>query len=297
MELRQLIYFEAVVRCGGFTRAAADLHIAQPAVSAQIRRLESELGVTLLTRSTRRVTLTGAGELFLNRVRRVLGEVEAARAELDELATLLRGHVTLGATAVLGDVNLPGALASFHTHYPGVGLTLRSGLIATLLAELDHGTVDLVVGPIHSDLASRFSAHRLVDERLVLITPPGHALAHARVVALGQLRDEPFVCLPQDSGLHGILMEAAAAEGFQPRVQFVTHNAGSVRELVSSGLGVAILARSAALGPGAPVTVHALRPEPKHPPIGLIHSRDRRLSSAARACRTHLASRRAPAAD
>src|SRR5262249_18390012 len=163
--------------------AAQDLRIAQPAVSAQVKRLESELGVALLTRNTRQVTLTSAGELFLNRARRILTEVDAARAELDELATLLRGEVTLGATAVLGDFDLPGALASFHVRYPGVGLTLRSGLIAELLAALDSGAVDLVVGPIHDDLASRFSAHRLVDEQLVLITPPGHALAHDRVVA------------------------------------------------------------------------------------------------------------------
>jgi LysR family transcriptional activator of glutamate synthase operon len=288
VELRQLVYFEAVVRCGGFTRAAEDLRIAQPAVSAQVKRLESELGVALLTRNTRRVTLTSAGELLLNRVRRILTEVDSARAELDELATLLRGHVTIGATAVLGDFNLPAALASFHAHYPGVALTLRSGLISSLLTALDTGAVDLVVGPIHDDLPSRFSAHRLVDEQLVLITPPGHPLAHQRVVALGQLRDEPFVCLPPESGLHGILVAAAAAEGFQPRVQFVTHNAGSVRELVSSGLGVAILAHSAAHTAGPPVTVHTLRPAIQHPPIGLIHSRDRRLSPAARTCRTHL---------
>lgn len=294
MELRQLVYFEAVARCGGFTRAAEDLRIAQPAVSAQVKRLEAELGVPLLTRTTRRVTLTAAGELFLNRVRRVLGEISSARAELDELATLLRGQVTIGATAVLGDADLPGALASFHAHYPGVGLTLRSGLIAELLAALDTGTLDLVVGPIHADLPSRFSAHRLADEHLVLITPPGHALAQHRTVALAQLREEPFVCLPPSSGLHAILTDAAAAEGFQPRIQFVTHNAGSVRDLVSSGLGVAILARSAAHAPGPPVTVHTLRPEPKHPPIGLIRSRDRRLSPAAR---TFLATASRPAGD
>ena len=91
MELRQLVYFEAVVRHGGFSRAAEQLHIAQPAVSAQIRRLERELGTTLLERTTRRVTLTPAGELVLARARSVLAQVEGARADLAELAAVTPG--------------------------------------------------------------------------------------------------------------------------------------------------------------------------------------------------------------
>src|SRR3982750_1045197 len=114
MELRQLTYFEAVARLGGFTRAAEQLHVAQPAVSAQIRALETELGVSLFARTTRRVALTEAGELFLGRARRVLGELDGARTELAELAAVLRGRVTIGSMAVLGGYDLPGALAGFH---------------------------------------------------------------------------------------------------------------------------------------------------------------------------------------
>jgi LysR family transcriptional activator of glutamate synthase operon len=288
MELRQLVYFEAVVRCGGFTRAAESLHIAQPAVSAQIRRLEAELGVPLLARTTRHVALTAAGELFLTRTRRVLGELDAARSDLDELAAVLRGRVTLGATQVLGTLDLPAALASFHTRYPGVALTLRSGLIAALLAALDAGEVDLVLGPIHADLPSQYATHPLVEEQLVLITPPGHRLTREPRLRLADLRDEPFVCLPPGSGLRAILAAAAKVEDFEPHVQFETASPTSIRELVSAGLGVALLARSATQAPGPPVTIHALHPAPAHPPIGVIHHRDRRLSPAAQTCRRHL---------
>src|SRR4051794_34268423 len=106
MELRQLRYFAAVASCRNFTRAAELLHVAQPAVSAQIRQLEQELGVTLLARTTRRVALTQAGELFLARTRRVLAELDAARGDLAELTATLRGHVTLGTTPVLGPLDL-----------------------------------------------------------------------------------------------------------------------------------------------------------------------------------------------
>jgi len=288
MELRQLRYFEAVARYGGFTRAAERLHVAQSAVSAQIRALESELGVALFDRTTRRVTLTHPGELFLVRARRVLGELDGARGELDDLAAVLSGRVAIGATAVVGPFDLPGALARFHVRYPGVDLLLRSGLVAKLLTLLDGGDVDLVIAPIHDDLPAHFAARRIAAEDLLLVLPPEHRLARGGVLDLGELRDERFVCLPADSGLRTLLDDAAAGAGFAPRVQFETTGPADVRALVAAGLGVALLARSAVEPPGPEVAVRPLRNAPAHPPIGLIHRRGRPLGAAARACRRQL---------
>jgi LysR family transcriptional activator of glutamate synthase operon len=288
MELRQLRYFDAVARCGGFTRAAEQLHVAQSAVSAQIRALEAELGVRLFDRTTRRVTLTQPGELFLVRARRVLGELDGARGELADLAAVLTGRVAIGATAVVGPFDLPGALAGFHVRYPGVDLRLRSGLVAKLLTLLDGGDVDLVIAPIHDDLPAHLSARRLTGEEVLLVLPPGHPLARGGALDLGELREESFVCLPEGSGLRGMLDEAAAGAGFEPRVQFETQSPASIRALVAAGLGVALLARSAAEHEGPAVSVRTLRHPPAHPPIGLIHHRGQRLSAAARACRRHL---------
>jgi DNA-binding transcriptional LysR family regulator len=285
VELRQLRYFEAVARLGSFTRAAEQLHVAQSAVSAQVRALESELKVELFTRTTRRVALTEAGELFLTRCRRVLDELGGARTDLADLAAVLTGRVTVGATAVVGGYDLPGALARFHVRYPGVTLSLSSGLIAELLAALDAGTADLVVGPLHTGMPSRFSAHRIAREQVVLIVPPGHRLGSGGPLSLDELRDEPFVCLPAGSGLRAILDDAAP---FPPRVPFETHSPASIRELVAAGLGVALLARTAAEAPGPAVAVRQLRPAVEHPDIGVIHHRDHRLSAAARACRREL---------
>src|SRR5690242_10472192 len=101
MELRHLDTFAAVARRGGFTRAAEHLRLAQSAVSAQVRSLEAELGVPLFARTTRRVTLTQAGEILLARYDRIQSELAGARSDLTELTAVLRGRVTLGATAVL----------------------------------------------------------------------------------------------------------------------------------------------------------------------------------------------------
>jgi LysR family transcriptional regulator, transcription activator of glutamate synthase operon len=289
MELRQLAYFDAVVRHGSFTKAAQRLHVAQPAVSAQIRRLETELGTTLLERTTRRVALTHAGELFLSRARRVLDQVDAARGDLAELSAVLRGRVRIGATQVLGSLDLPASLASFRRRYPGVSLALHTGLIAKLLGMLDAGDVDLILGPVHDDLPAAYQAHPLVPESLVLVTPPGHPLAARRDVPLAAAGDEPFVCLPADSRLHGILVEAAAAEGFVPRIEFETYSPASMRELVAAGLGVALIAGSAAGAQGPPIAVCQLQRAPWHPPIGLIRQRGRALTPAAQAFQAHIA--------
>ncbi len=283
MELRQLVYFEAVVRCGGFTRAAEQLQIAQPAISAQVRRLETDLGTPLLERTTRRVVLTHAGEVFLTRARTILAEVDGARADLDDLATVMRGQVRIGATHVLGPLDLTAAMAQFHRRHHGVTQTLRTGLIAELLGALDAGDIDIALGPVHADLPGQHVAHRLVEERLVLVTPPERPGAGQPLDTLAAVSDDTFVCLPAGSGLHAILIEAAAAEGFVPRIEFQTHSPASIRDLVAAGLGVALLARSAALQPGPPVAVHDLKRAPKHPPIGLIHRRSPALPPAAQA--------------
>lgn len=284
MELRQLTYFDAVVRHGGFGRAADHLHVAQPAVSVQIRKLETELGTPLLSRTTRRVTLTHAGELFVVRVRRVLAELDAARGDLSELADVLVGRVRIGAIQALGLFDLPGVLAAFHEQHPGVELTLRSGPLRTLLDDLDHDRIDLALGPVPTGMPAWVVADPLFVDELVLVTAPGHPTAGLGALGVGALRDDPFVCLPADSGLRGILDRLADAAGFTPHVPFETTNLPQLRDLAAHGLGVALVARSVAEAPGPPVVIHAIDPGPVWRPVGVLHHRARPLPAAARAC-------------
>src|SRR4051794_40094550 len=104
MELRQLRYVEAVARHRHFTRAAEELHVAQSALSHQVRRLEAELGVELFERTSRRVVATEAGEAVAARARRILAEVDGAREEVDELQGVTRGHVSIGALLTAGEI-------------------------------------------------------------------------------------------------------------------------------------------------------------------------------------------------
>src|SRR5215469_2484522 len=106
MDLRQLRYLVALDEERHFTRAAAREHVAQPALSQQIRRLEEEVGLALAQRTTRAVTITDAGELLVARARRILAELDAARAELESLRGILTGHVTVGAMHTMGPVDI-----------------------------------------------------------------------------------------------------------------------------------------------------------------------------------------------
>lgn len=281
-----MVYFDAIVARGGFTRAAEHLHVAQTAVSAQIRKLEGELGVKLLTRTTRRVRLTHAGELVLVRARRILQEVDGIYAEATDMSGLLRGQVRIGAVDAIEPFDLDGALAAFTSRYPGIALSLRTEPTgAELLTALDADDLDFALAPAPRGLSHRYSARTLFSEPLVIITAVNHRLSHAASLALTELRDEPFVSFPPGTGLRRILDELAQAADFTPQVPFETTSLTRIRGLVSNGLGVALVAESVAQAAGAAVSIHELAPDPVHRSIALIQRQQHVLSPAAQACR------------
>src|SRR5918999_1340338 len=145
MELRQFRYLDAVARRRSFTKAALDLHVAQSALSQQVGRLERELGVELLRRTTRRVEVTEAGELVLARARRALAEVDGVRADLDALQGLARGTLRLGGAPPVGPLHPAALIADFTRAHPGVAITVREDVAFTLLAQLRDRALDLVL--------------------------------------------------------------------------------------------------------------------------------------------------------
>src|SRR5437763_8919642 len=144
MELRQLRYFVTVADEANFTRAAERLHVAQPGVSAQVRRLERELGHELLDRSGRSVRLTEVGAAVLPYARAALAAVSGARLAVDELTGLVHGHVAVG-TVTSHNVDLPGLLADFHEEHPGVEITLTEDNSDQLVAALRGGRLDAAI--------------------------------------------------------------------------------------------------------------------------------------------------------
>jgi DNA-binding transcriptional LysR family regulator len=244
MELHQLAYLVAVAEEASFTRAAARLRVAQPGVSAQVRKLERELGQDLLDRSGREVRLTPAGVAVLPYARSALAAVEGARRTAAELAGLARGRVAIG-TVTSHDVDLATVLADFHAEHPGVEITLAEDTTDRLVDGLREGRLDAAI--IAYDTPPPDLDVRVVtDEALDAAVAPGHAWARRSTVRLAELRDRPLICLRAGTGIRGILELACAAAGFAPAVAFEAGTPQVVAQLAARGLGVAILPASIA---------------------------------------------------
>src|SRR3981081_2444859 len=175
MDLRQLRYLVALDEERHFTRAAQREHIAQPALSQQIRRLEEEVGLALVERTTRRVALTEAGVCLVARARRVLGEIDGAYAELAALSGVQSGHVTVGVMHTMGPVDVSLALAIFHQRHPAVELTVREQSSEELAEMLRVDELDLAFLSVTERIESHgLGLRQLISEELVAVLPPHH---------------------------------------------------------------------------------------------------------------------------
>ena len=250
MELHQLEYFVAVAEEASFTRAASRVHVAQPGVSAQVRRLESELGQQLLDRSGRSVRLTEVGSAVLPFARAALDAVANARLAVDDLAGLVRGQVTVGMVSGCALPVLAELLAGFHDTHPGVAIALVEDNSDRLVERLRDGRLDLAVIGWAEQTPADIDSVVLVDEELVGAVAPGHPLAGAGAVTIRQLRDLPLVSLPRGTGVRAALDAACAAAGFAPRIVFEASALPMVVELAGRGLGLAVVPASIPNGPG-----------------------------------------------
>jgi LysR family transcriptional activator of glutamate synthase operon len=259
MDLRQLRYLIALGEELNFTRAAASEHIAQPALSQQIRRLEDELGLALVERTTRHVALTEAGALLVVRARRIFGELEAAQTELEAIRGMDTGHVTIGAMHTMGPVDLSLALALFHERHPNVGLTVREQSSEEMGEMLRVDALDLAFLSVTERVESHgLGLQQLVSEELVVLLAHDHRLGQRRQVRMVELADQQFISFREGARLRELLVAASRGAGFEPRVTLESNESQRIRRLVARGLGVAILPRSDAEGPGADVRVASL---------------------------------------
>jgi DNA-binding transcriptional LysR family regulator len=277
MDLRQLRYLVALSEERHFTRAAAREHIAQPALSQQIRRLEAEVGLPLVERTTRQVRITEAGTLLVGRARRILAELDAAEAELLGLRGIEGGHVTVGTMHTMGPVDVSLALAIFHERHPGVELTVREHASEELAEMLRDDVLDLAFLSVTERVESHgLGLHQLVSEELVVLLPVAHALAGRRRLGIDELAEEEFISFREGARLRELLLTAARDAGFEPRVTLESNESERIRRLVARGMGVAILPRSDAVAPGADVAVVTLGDPPLARDITLAWRQGRR---------------------
>ncbi|MGW5487418.1 LysR family transcriptional regulator [Streptosporangium sandarakinum] len=243
MELRQLEYFVAVAEERSFTRAAERVHISQSGVSAQIRRLERELGAELFDRSARVATLTVAGKAALEHARAALAAAGAAGRAVGEVTGLVRGRLTAGMVVGCTVTPLFEALAAFHRAHPGVEISLLEDGSDRLVEGVRAGALDLALAGTAA-LPEGLETLTVVSERLVAAVPADHALAGRPRTTLAELCAHPLVCMPPGTGVRTVFDRACAARGLEPAVTLQASAPDAVADLAARGLAVAVLSAS-----------------------------------------------------
>ena len=280
MELQQLRYFVAVVDSGRFTAAARALRVAQPSVSKQVRKLESELGTILLERRRAGVALTDAGEILLPWARRVLADVDGARSEVAGLASLEGGRLSVGATPSLSTVLLPRVLASFHAAHPGVALSVVEAGSRDLVDRLASGDLDLALVILPVPREELFDTTPLLREELVLAVAKHHPLARRKTVKISELRGIPLVMFRDGYDLRSATIAACEQAGFHPTFAIEGAEMDGVLRMAAAGMGVAVVPSMVVERGGPLVAVRLAQPTPSRS-VGVAFRRDRHRSRAA----------------
>jgi DNA-binding transcriptional LysR family regulator len=245
MNLHHLRLFTAVVNHGGFTKAAASLHLSQPAISKSLNELERQLNLTLLERNGRSIRLTDAGQALYARAREIFGVEWIAEQELREIRGLKRGVLRIGASTTIATYMLPPYLGRFHLRHPGIRIRATSANTRTVLRMLLESRADiaLVEGPVSHP---QVEVQPWLDDELVVISHPQHRLLSRNDVDVGMLVREQFIVREPGSGTRDVSARALALHGVRLTNTMRVGGTESIKQAVAAGLGLAIVSRAAA---------------------------------------------------
>ena len=243
MELRHLRYFVAVAEQRHFGRAAERLHMAQPPLSQQIRQLEAELGVTLLTRTTRRVDLTPAGAAYLEHAREILASVDEAGQVAARIAAGRTGRLTIGCVGSATYSLLPALAKRLRSELPDVDLGFRGEMLSPdQVVALNDGSLDLALLRRVPDL-SGLSVADLRHERLIVALPQEHRFAERKRLRVAELADEGLIVHAGNgrSAMHALVHDLFVAADLEPRFVHQVAETSTLVTFVAAGLGIAIV--------------------------------------------------------
>lgn len=240
MDLRSLRYFLTVAEQGGFTAAAERLHIAQPAVSMAIRKLEQQLDLPLFDRQERRIRLTDEGEVLLRHARIILQAFDDAEREMRELHTLERGEVRVGIPSMLGSYYFPPILMAFRHHYPGIRLEVIEAGTRQLQQMIHQGDIDM--GVIVSDTPPEdLETHCFLRAQMMAILPADHPLAEAREISYDAFFAEELVLFKEGYFHREVIDRISREAGVTPRIGFEANLIPLIKQIVSHGYGISTL--------------------------------------------------------
>lgn len=240
--VRQLRAFVAVAQLGGFSAAAARLHLTQSALSMLVRTLEEEIGLSLFERTTRSVKLTDAGRDFLPQADKMLTDLHNAVAATRLHAERSRGRLVIAVPATFASTLLPGLLEIYRRENPDVLVQLIDVVTPRQIRALvQDGEADVGIAPLEPAERSGFVVDVLMDDELMLACPAGHELAERERVTWGDLAQAPMICFARDNALQQLVEQSLAASGVRLRPRYEVVSLYTAAALVAQGLGVTVL--------------------------------------------------------
>lgn len=239
--IRQMQAFVAVARAEGFTSGARQLHLTQSAISLLVRDLETQLGLQLMDRTTRFISLTDAGIEFLQSAERILADVEHAVSNTKELAEKRRGRITIAATPLLAGTLLPNVIASFQADHPAVTVQLADRLTEQIIQMVQNGDADFGVGAFPS---TELNLQRMTLSRhsLGAMVPSGSPLAKTRRnLTWADLEGQDMISLSHSSGFRGLIAPFIDKAGVSVPPKFEVGYLSTAIGLAEAGLGIAVV--------------------------------------------------------
>lgn len=247
MDIRQIRAFLAIADTGSVTRAAELLHIVQPAVSRQLKLLEEDVGAPLFERERSGMVLTEAGQVLMDRARRALRELDAARLEIRPTPGSIAGVVNLGLLPSSCELLAAPLVRALQTQYPLIRISVSVGYTDHLLRWLESGEIDaaLLYDPKPSPA---LDVEPLVEESLSLCGPASLGLSDERPLTVHALGRSPLILPSPPHGLRSLVEHACAVAGVQVTIAAETNALGVQKELVVQGLGLTVVPRVAVRG-------------------------------------------------
>lgn len=242
MNLRQIEYVVAIAEESSFTLAAQRCHTVQSALSHQIAKLEEELGVVLFERTSRKVSLTLAGQAFVEQAKRTLDAVQKIYVDVTATSGLVSGRLNVGMISAMTAVDIVSSLAQFHQRYPNVEVGLKTAGSERLIADVLNHRLDVAfIGLWLDEVLSGYEYIRIAEEALVAVLPMSHPLSQHKELSLHQLASEPMVNYPKDSSARRQTDEAFLSAGLSSNVKFVVDHVSLIEQLVARGLAYGIV--------------------------------------------------------
>lgn len=241
MNTSQLETFVIISKALSFRKAGELLNLTQPAVSAQMKSLEEELGAILIDRN-QPISLTDRGQIFLEYAERMLADVDEMKRRINDMSLTPQGHFVLGTTTSIAIQMLPRVLSYFQNQYPSVKTTIVSMTSTQVLSAVENGTVDIGINYLVEKYPN-IESSVLYYDAYELVVAPNHPLAAYRHADLEQLTDVPLIMLNRDTIGRSVVDELFRARGFVPNIAMELNSSEEIKRMVELNIGAAFVSK------------------------------------------------------